>query len=154
LISKFVSRQKEEFSSVSEAIRWCLGEGAILKSESSAKISIPTQLIKTENGKYRWRADLKRSIPYWREWFLGCSDLFVSHPSPFKVLVVAGNHEMLDTKLTIGHMQGKYQVKFVPEVGHLIHEDAPWVIGNIITSLIERKERMRKLNINFSASQK
>jgi len=151
-MEQFVARQKEEFVDVSEAIRWCLGEGGILKSEKSAGNSVPTQLVKTENGSYVWKADLKKSIPYWRDWFLGCSDSFVSHPSPFKVLVVAGSHEMLDSKLIIGHMQGKFQVQFLQEVGHLIHEDAPEEISSIIISLLERKERMKKLNMSLNAS--
>jgi protein phosphatase methylesterase 1 len=50
-----------------------------------------------------WRTDLLASEPYWREWFLGLSDLFLQCHA-MKLLVLAGP-DRLDKPLTVAHMQ-------------------------------------------------
>ena len=57
----------------------------------------------------------------WAGWFENMSSLFLSVPGP-KMLVLAGT-DRLDTPLTIGQMQGKYQLALMPHCGHQIHED-------------------------------
>lgn len=55
------------------------------------------------------------------EWYLGLSKLFLSLPAP-KVLLLAGT-DRLDQELTIGQMQGHFQMCLLPQAGHVIQED-------------------------------
>ena len=55
------------------------------------------------------------------DWYQGLSKLFLSVPAP-KVLLLAGT-DRLDQELTIGQMQGKFQMCLLPQAGHVIQED-------------------------------
>ena len=55
------------------------------------------------------------------------SDRFLQSPA-VKMLILAGR-ERMDTPLTIGHMQGKFQLELQNGMGHYIHEDAPQEVG-------------------------
>ena len=49
--------------------------------------------------------------------------MFLASP-PVKMLLLAGM-DRLDTALTVGQMQGKFQLTCMPQSGHAIHEDQP-----------------------------
>ncbi|OXB54634.1 hypothetical protein ASZ78_002388 [Callipepla squamata] len=72
---------------------------------------------------YTWRIELAKTEKYWDGWFRGLSNLFLSCPTP-KLLLLAGV-DRLDKDLTIGQMQGKFQMQVLPQCGHAVHEDAP-----------------------------
>lgn len=55
------------------------------------------------------------------EWYTGLSKLFLSVTAP-KLLLLAGT-DRLDQELTIGQMQGKFQMSLLPQAGHVIQED-------------------------------
>uniref|UniRef100_A0A6I8RR71 Protein phosphatase methylesterase 1 n=1 Tax=Xenopus tropicalis TaxID=8364 RepID=A0A6I8RR71_XENTR len=82
---------------------------------------------------YTWRIELSKTEKYWEGWFRGLSNLFLSCPIP-KQLLLAGV-DRLDKDLTIGQMQGKFQMQVLPQCGHAVHEDAPDKVR-----LIERYE--------------
>lgn len=88
----------------------------------SAKISMPDQVVEKtdENGNkgYVWRTDLMATKPYWIEWFKGLTDIFLNLRIP-KQLLLAGN-ERMDKELTIAHMQGKFKMVVVENVGHVV----------------------------------
>ncbi len=63
------------------------------------------------------------AAPHWREWFTGLSGQFLGAPVA-KLLLLAGT-DRLDRDLTIGQMQGKFQLDVLPEAGHCVHEDRP-----------------------------
>ncbi|KPP66049.1 protein phosphatase methylesterase 1-like, partial [Scleropages formosus] len=67
--------------------------------------------------------ELAKTEKYWDGWFRGLSALFLSCPVP-KLLLLAGV-DRLDKDLTIGQMQGKFQMQVLPQCGHAVHEDAP-----------------------------
>ena len=69
------------------------------------------------------RINLSKSSKYWRGWFEGLSSKFLSAPG-VKMLLLAGM-DRLDTELTVGQMQGKYQLTVLPQAGHAVHEDQP-----------------------------
>lgn len=77
-----------------------------------------------DNKRYKFRVDLTKSEVYWRGWFEGLSDRFLSSHSPAKLLLLAGI-DRLDRPLTVGQMQGKFQMQVLPECGHAVHEDVP-----------------------------
>ena len=94
----------------------------LLHNRTSARISIPDQLV-PKGGKLVWRTNLFDSEPYWKGWYESMSDRFLASPA-IKLLLLAGR-ERLDTPLTIGQMQGKFQMILFNGLGHYIHEDAP-----------------------------
>ena len=61
-----------------------------------------------------WRTPLAASQPFWEGWYKGLSDLYMSVIVP-KVLVLAGT-DRLDKPLTVGQMQGKFQLLLLPQV--------------------------------------
>uniref|UniRef100_A0A672JPA1 Protein phosphatase methylesterase 1 n=1 Tax=Salarias fasciatus TaxID=181472 RepID=A0A672JPA1_SALFA len=72
---------------------------------------------------FTWRVELSKTEKYWEGWFRGLSALFLTCPAP-KLLLLAGV-DRLDKDLTIGQMQGKFQMQVLPQCGHAVHEDAP-----------------------------
>lgn len=42
----------------------------------------------------------------------------------------------------IGQMQGKFQLEVVPNVGHMLHEDNPARIAEILVDFWKRNERL------------
>ncbi|XP_069496240.1 protein phosphatase methylesterase 1 [Ambystoma mexicanum] len=91
--------------------------------------------IKKEH-QYTWRIDLSHTEKYWDGWFRGLSNLFLSVPVP-KQLLLAGV-DRLDKDLTIGQMQGKFQMQVLPQVGHAVHEDAPDKVAEAVATFLIR----------------
>jgi len=52
----------------------------------------------------------------------------------------------MDTELTVAHMQGKYEMRVIADCGHVIQEDQPEALCNLIKHLIER----RKIPIEYN----
>ena len=69
------------------------------------------------------RINLLSTSKYWRGWFEGLSNKFLTSPA-VKLLLLAGM-DRLDTELTVGQMQGKFQLTVLPQAGHAVHEDQP-----------------------------
>ena len=91
------------------------------KSSEAASISLPSQLKKemaVTRERYVWRTDLSASAPHWKGWYTGLSQLFLDVPAP-KILMLAGS-DRLDKTLTIGQMQGKFQMSLLPQVSSLL----------------------------------
>ncbi|KAJ1355540.1 hypothetical protein KIN20_012986 [Parelaphostrongylus tenuis] len=118
----FLRNRPTTFDSEEKAIAWCLQSGTT-RNRQAARISMPSQLRKMDDGKYTWRIDLTATEPHWVGWFQGLSSKFLSC-SPPKLLVLAGV-DRLDKELMIAQMQGKFQNTILPKVGHAVHEDSP-----------------------------
>lgn len=67
-----------------------------------------------DRQRWVWRTNLAASQPFWRGWYLGLSELFLQVQAP-KLLILAGT-DRLDKPLTIGQMQGKFQMIVLPQV--------------------------------------
>ncbi|RIA98420.1 Alpha/Beta hydrolase protein [Glomus cerebriforme] len=140
----FLRTRPTEFKSIENAIEWSVKSSTIRNVESS-RITIPSVLKKEESIqtgaiKYVWRTDLAASRPYWEGWFLGLSEKFLSAKAA-KFLILAGT-DRLDKPLTIAQMQGKYQLLVLPDVGHMVQEDAPDRIANALVEFWKRNERL------------
>jgi protein phosphatase methylesterase 1 len=85
---------------------------------------------------YVWRIDLAKTDPFWRGWFSGLTQLFLSCPLP-KILIIAGV-DRLDKEMTIAHMQGKFQMQVLSGCGHAVHEDAPDKVAEIVAGYLVR----------------
>uniref|UniRef100_A0A158R4K3 Protein phosphatase methylesterase 1 n=1 Tax=Syphacia muris TaxID=451379 RepID=A0A158R4K3_9BILA len=130
----FLNSRPQSFPSVEAAVKWCL-QTKTAKNVKAARISMPSQIVQ-DKGAYRWRIDLARTEDYWVGWFKGLSRLFLSCPAP-KLLVLAGV-DRLDTELTVGQMQGKFQNTILPKVGHVVQEDSPDQLSNVISKFAIR----------------
>ncbi|MBA0595929.1 hypothetical protein Gorai_012778, partial [Gossypium raimondii] len=117
-------------------IEWSV-RGGSLRNIDSARVSIPTTL-KYDDSKncYVYRARLEETEQYWRGWYEGLSEKFLSSPVP-KLLLLAGT-DRLDRALTIGQMQGKFQMVVVRHTGHAIQEDVPDEFATLIINFISR----------------
>lgn len=90
----------------------------------------------TPKAKYKWRIDLSKTECHWPGWFKGLSSLFLNCSVP-KLLILAGI-DTLDRELTVGQMQGKFQMQVLPQCGHAVHEDVPEKVAEILASFMVR----------------
>nr|XP_054754575.1 protein phosphatase methylesterase 1-like [Lytechinus pictus] len=94
--------------------------------------------MKESHTPYTWRTDLGKTEQYWEGWFRGMSNLFLSCNVP-KMLILAGV-DRLDKDLTIGQMQGKFQMQVLPQCGHAVHEDQPQKVADALATFITRNK--------------
>uniref|UniRef100_A0A2N9I7Q9 Protein phosphatase methylesterase 1 n=1 Tax=Fagus sylvatica TaxID=28930 RepID=A0A2N9I7Q9_FAGSY len=135
-MQKILSSRMQHFSSIEKAIEWSV-KGGSLRNVDSARVSIPTTLKYDDTKKcYTYRALLEGTEQYWRGWYEGLSEKFLSCPVP-KLLLLAGT-DRLDRALTIGQMQGKFQMVVVRHTGHAIQEDVPEEFATLILNFIAR----------------
>ena len=112
------------------------GNKTTTRTRGIAEETGATPTIPPKDRGYTWRIDLARTEPHWVGWFQGLSSLFLSSPVP-KVLILAGT-DRLDRELTLGQIQGKYQFNVLPKCGHVVHEDAPESVADIIGDFLVR----------------
>jgi len=87
--------------------------------------------------RFTWRIDLSKTDRFWEGWFKDLSKLFLSCSVP-KLLILAGI-DRLDRDLTIGQMQGKFQMQVLPRCGHCVHEDAPDKVAEVLVTYLVRQ---------------
>ncbi|KAK4413431.1 protein phosphatase methylesterase 1 [Sesamum alatum] len=135
-MQKILSSRMQHFSTIEKAIEWSV-KGGSLRNIESARVSIPSTLTYDDSRKcYTHRARLDETEQYWRGWYEGLSENFLSCPAP-KLLLLAGT-DRLDRTLTIGQMQGKFQMVVVRHTGHAIQEDVPDEFANLVLNFISR----------------
>ncbi|KAK3584372.1 hypothetical protein CHS0354_001296 [Potamilus streckersoni] len=103
------------------------------KQDNVFKKPLPPQ---ESQSQYTWRIDLSKTEKYWKGWFEGLSKRFLSIDVP-KMLLLAGV-DRLDKELTIGQMQGKFQMQVLPQCGHAVHEDVPDRVADCLASFMVR----------------
>ena len=132
-----IAAKPKDFITEEEAIIWNVQSNTVRLTES-ARVSTPPTLfhIKESSGRerYQWKTDLTKTRPYWEGWYKGLSKDFINEKVP-KQLVLAGPDRM-DTELTIGQMEGKFKLDIVANVGHLIQEDDPKALSEVIEGFI------------------
>ncbi|OAP01136.1 hypothetical protein AXX17_AT4G11270 [Arabidopsis thaliana] len=135
-MQKILSNRMQHFPSIEKAIEYSV-RGGSLRNIDSARVSIPTTL-KYDDSKhcYVYRTRLEETEQYWKGWYDGLSEKFLSSPVP-KLLLLAGT-DRLDRTLTIGQMQGKFQMIVVKHTGHAIQEDVPEEFANLVLNFISR----------------
>ncbi|XP_071443376.1 protein phosphatase methylesterase 1 [Hetaerina americana] len=130
------------------------GEGNDVKSQESFKKPLPCSQqssVATKCG-YEWRIDLARTEVFWPGWFQGLSAAFLVLPVP-KLLLLAGI-DRLDKALTVGQMQGKFQMQVLPKCGHAVHEDVPDKVADVLSTFLVRHKfatPMANFNRTFPA---
>lgn len=106
----------------------------------------PPQTSETQNEAYTWRIDLSKTDKFWEGWFSGLSNRFLSCEVQ-KMLLLAGV-DRLDKDLTIGQMQGKFQMQVLPQCGHAVHEDVPEKVAQVIATFMHR-HKFAQVTDNF-----
>ncbi|KXN82981.1 Protein phosphatase methylesterase 1 [Leucoagaricus sp. SymC.cos] len=136
-----LNARPEGFDSVEEAVEWHVTTKTI-RNPISARISISSIVRRDDSAihPYQWRTPLRSTAPYWQSWFIGLSNKFLAARSA-RLLVLAGT-DRLDKELMIGQMQGKFQLVVVPGTGHMIQEDDPTRLGEILVEFWRRNERV------------
>ncbi|KAF0893212.1 hypothetical protein E2562_023232 [Oryza meyeriana var. granulata] len=137
-MQKILANRAQHFPSIEKAIEWSV-KGGPLRNIESARVSIPSTLKYDESKKcYTHRTPLEGTEKYWKGWYEGLSEKFLSCPVQ-KVLLLAGT-DRLDRALTIGQMQGKFQMVVVRHTGHAIQEDVPEEFASHILNFIARNK--------------
>lgn len=138
----YLSTRPTGFATVEAGIEWHIRSRTV-RNAVSARTSVPALL--SHSGKegdprpWKWRTDLGKTQPFWENWFVGLSKKFLSARGG-KLLLLAGT-DRLDTELTIGQMQGKYNLQVFPEAGHFIHEDLPEKTAISLVDFHKRNDR-------------
>jgi protein phosphatase methylesterase 1 len=132
----WVRRRTSSFQDVESGVRYVIRAGHI-RNAASARLSVPMQLAYgAADKRWTWRTELEDTAVFWRGWFEGLSQMFLSVPVP-KLLVLAGV-DRLDKDLMIAQMQGKFQNMLIPGAGHVVHEDRPGQTANVIIEYLRR----------------
>lgn len=139
----YLSTRPTRFASVQDAIEWHIRSRTI-RNSVSARISVPSLIRKEENPAdaerpWVWKTSLADTKPFWENWFVGLSKKFLEARGG-KLLLLAGT-DRLDTELTIGQMQGKYQLQIFPLSGHFIQEDMPSQTAQVLVDFFSRNDR-------------
>ncbi|KAJ8983892.1 hypothetical protein NQ317_000928 [Molorchus minor] len=115
------------------------GKPPLPKSQRTEVFKTPNSHKTEDDGpQYAWRIDLSKTESFWTGWFKGLSQKFLDIRIP-KLLLLANIHG-LDTTLTVGQMQGKFQMQVLARSGHAIHEDQPHNVAEIVAGhLIKQK---------------
>ncbi|KAJ8618710.1 hypothetical protein MRB53_014896 [Persea americana] len=135
-MQKILSNRMQHFHAIEKAIEWSV-KGGSLRNIESARVSVPPTLKYDDAKKcYTYRTRLEETEQYWKGWYEGLSEKFLSCPVP-KLLLLAGT-DRLDRTLTIGQMQGKFQMVVVRHTGHAIQEDVPDEFASLVLNFISR----------------
>eukprot|EP00794_Sanderia_malayensis_P006966 gene6966-7751_t len=137
-------------SSVSETIaEEQLGDEIVINKDSQDHSQAKEDQASKNDSVYTWRIDLTKTEIYWQGWFENMSALFLSCDVP-KLLVLAGI-DRLDRDLTIGQMQGKFQMHVIPNCGHTVHEDAPKEVAEMMLYFLLRNKIASPKNVPFQS---
>ena len=109
------------------------------ENEPKEKLFKPPTPTDTSPVKpYAWRIDLAQTETHWTGWFTNLSSKFLSVPAT-KMLILAGI-DRLDRDLTVGQMQGKFQMQVLPQAGHAGHEDVPDRMAELWATFLTRNK--------------
>ncbi|KAJ7107063.1 Alpha/Beta hydrolase protein [Mycena epipterygia] len=138
-----LNARPDGFDSPEDAIEWHFKTKTIRNSHS-ARISVPSIVIPAPTPgphAYIWRTPLRSTAPYWPSWFSGLSEAFLAARTA-RLLLLAGT-DRLDRPLMIAQMQGKFQMVVAAGVGHMLHEDDPTHVAEILLDFWRRNDRVR-----------
>ncbi|XP_043281300.1 protein phosphatase methylesterase 1 [Venturia canescens] len=132
-IEDLLNNSNHEVDHVEEPV---LQRDDVIQEEETASMPPPVVSNHSGNKNYTWRIDLAKTEQYWSGWFKGLSAAFLNVAAP-KMLLLAGV-DRLDRELTVGQMQGKFQMQVLPACGHAVHEDVPDKVAEAIATFMVR----------------
>ncbi|KAI1289779.1 Protein phosphatase methylesterase 1 [Halotydeus destructor] len=110
---------------------------AEVNEDDEQPMNVEAQNLPDSPQSLVWRTDLMKSEPFWKGWFEGLSNMFLSSTASAKMLLLAGV-DRLDKTMTVGQMQGKFQMQVLPQCGHAVHEDVPEKVAQVIAQFLIR----------------
>ncbi|XP_017469471.1 PREDICTED: protein phosphatase methylesterase 1 [Rhagoletis zephyria] len=105
-------------------------------SSDSTDFKKPCTIPDDTHKRYTWRIDLSKSEKYWVGWFTGLSEKFLNLRVPKQLLLAS--IDGLDKALTVGQMQGRFQMQVLARCGHAVHEDRPYEVAEVISGYLIR----------------
>ncbi|KAJ7318823.1 Alpha/Beta hydrolase protein [Mycena albidolilacea] len=153
-----LNARPDGFDNVEAAVEWHFKTKTIRNSRS-ARVSVPgivmpssaaastaTSTSGAASGAqsphgYVWCTPLRSTAAYWPGWFAGLSAAFLGARTA-RLLLLAGT-DRLDRELMVGQMQGKFQMVVIPGVGHVLHEDDPTHVAEVLLEFWRRNDRLR-----------
>ncbi|CAO3569692.1 unnamed protein product [Mortierella alpina] len=140
----WLERRPNVFRSLDKVVQWGVKSGTVRNVES-ARVSCPPLVVPSkesahENASFVWRTDLAASEQYWKQWFTGLTQKFLSSRAG-KLLILAGT-DRFDKDMTIAQMQGKFQLLVFPNSGHAVQEDEPERMARELVAFWKRNERL------------
>ncbi|XP_013173616.1 PREDICTED: protein phosphatase methylesterase 1 [Papilio xuthus] len=106
------------------------------EKDQTGTFAVPNAVGDGASMKYKWRIELSRTESHWEGWFGGLSSAFLHTRAP-RLLLLA-SVDGLDRELTVGQMQGKFQMQVLTRCGHAVHEDTPGEVARVVASFILR----------------
>nr|XP_027193413.1 protein phosphatase methylesterase 1 isoform X2 [Cicer arietinum] len=92
-MQKILSSRMQHFSSIEKAIEWSV-RGGTLRNIDSARVSVPATIKYDDSKKcYVYQTELEKTEQYWKGWYEGLSEKFLSSPVP-KLLLLAGTDRL------------------------------------------------------------
>ncbi|EGO24925.1 hypothetical protein SERLADRAFT_370151 [Serpula lacrymans var. lacrymans S7.9] len=139
-----LNSRPDGFDSLEEAVEWHVNTN-LIRNPNSARVSIPAVFVPSSSDSslvpaYQWRTPLRSTASYWSSWFTGLSNKFLAAKAA-RILILAGT-DRLDKELMIGQMQGKFQMEVLANVGHMLHEDDPTRLAEILVEFWKRNDRV------------
>ncbi|XP_076799648.1 protein phosphatase methylesterase 1-like isoform X2 [Clavelina lepadiformis] len=131
-----LKRQEWQERKLMTAERMTMSSLAVVNEEEENNIDEENGNSSSDSMKYCWRIDLSKTEKFWEGWFRGLSSSFLAVPVP-KMLMLAGV-DRLDRELSIGQMQGKFQMQIMEKSGHALHEDIPDKVAQVISNFLVR----------------
>lgn len=152
----YLAGRPKTFATLDAAVEWHI-RSRTLRNPQSARASVPSLLLQTNDGRWAWRTELSSTEAYWENWFSGMSSKFLGGKGA-KLLLLAGT-DRLDKELMIGQMQGKssddkfgwvlvsniwtgkFQLQVFPAAGHFLQEDLPDKTAEVVVEFVKRNDR-------------
>ncbi|KAF2271979.1 protein phosphatase methylesteras-like protein 1 [Westerdykella ornata] len=138
LMQAYLKSRPQTFATLEAAVEWHM-RSRTLRNPESARASVPSLLLQTPEGRWKWRTELSTTEDYWENWFSGMSSKFLGGKGA-KLLILAGT-DRLDKELMIGQMQGKFQLQVFPTAGHFLQEDLPEKTAEVVVEFVKRNDR-------------
>lgn len=129
------------FQTLDDAVAWATSS-RMLHSRVVAEVSVPSRLRWDEVRQgWVWRTDVGAAAAYWKDWFDGLSEMFTSLAVP--KLLLLGGIDRLDAGLEAAHMQGRFRLEVLPELGHQLHEDQPERVAEALAKFLASLQRQQ-----------
>ena len=129
-----LAKRPAKFADMGSALEWAK-TGLGVHNHESSRASMPLQVVE-RHGEYHWRTNLLATEPFWEGWFKGMTTSFLSASAP-RLLLLAGT-DRLDKGLSIGHMQGRFQLTVLAGTGHFMQEDKPKEMADALARFHKR----------------
>ena len=134
-MKEMLMERPDSFVDEADAIYYIANSGEMTNGESAAA-SASGRLNRNSDGSLTWKTDLLMCEGDWPGWFEGYCDVFLES-QPYKILFVP-EITRLDSKFSVGHLNGMFQLNVLLDTNHCMHEDKPVEFAAVIIKMMQR----------------